>query len=236
MTDESINNFISRLIARTGGLIESIAFYPHPFTGGGLVIVAADDAPSIPDLISEVYRCDPPALTLTCLRSSELFQLSSPGVFGWPDPLEEKPHLAFYLKNKGVMLYGRDILCDIKLPADPSSFLESHLQRCKQFVRNWALDQLRRRNYLGVVKELERQTRYLMATALLTKNELEPSSDALPAHFRRSFVDSRANQAWEELDGLARHAAQLDAEASRESAFEALWLFEQFLLQMTEHQ
>jgi len=235
MIDEQISRFTTRLIASIGGQLESITFYPHPFTNGGLVIVPLDDVEFIPDLISEIYECDPPPVMFYCLRRCELFELSLVGVFGWPNPLEEKPHLAFWLKNKGIVLHGRDIREEIKLPADTSGFFENHMQRCRQFVRNWALDQLRRKNYRGMIKELERQTRYLMATALLSKNEWDVSLETIPNRFDRLFKNGQANQAWENMAALARQTAEMDDRISRQSAFEALWFFEQFLLKTGEY-
>jgi hypothetical protein len=232
---EEIRNFTSRLIDKVGAQLESVTFYPHPFTGGGLVIVPRDDVGFIPDLIAEIYECAPPPVMFYCLRRSELFQLSLVGVFGWPNPLEEKPHLAFWLKNEGEVLYGRDIRDEIDLPADKSGFFENHTQRCKQFVRNWAIDQLRRKNYRGMIKELERQAKYLMATALLSKNEWNVSLESIPARFDESFKNGPANRAWADMAALARRTDEMDESILRQSAFEALWLFEQFLLRTREH-
>lgn len=232
MINDAINNFTSRLVAKIGDRLESIVFYPHPFTNGGIVIAPKDDVGFIPDLISEIYQCDAPSISLYCLRRSELFQLSLTGVFGWPNPLEEKPHLAFRLKNEGVVLYGCDIRDEIRLPTDTSSFLEAHVQRCKQFTRNWALDQLRRKNHRGMINELERQTRYLMATALLSRNEWDVSLEAIPERFGRLFKNSHASQIWTDMTALTHRTDEMDEDGSRQSAFEALWLFEQFLLQM----
>src|SRR5215216_1686178 len=153
MVNEQTSKFVSRLIAEIGDQLESITFYPHPFTGGGLVIVPEGDVEFIPDLLSKIYSMRPP-VSLYCLRRAELFQLSVPGVFGWPYPLEEKPHLAFWLKNKGRALYGRDIRDEIRLPEPSVSLLEIHLQRAKHCIRNWAFDQLWLKNYKGMVKEM----------------------------------------------------------------------------------
>jgi hypothetical protein len=235
MIHDDVIRFTARLVARLGEQLESITFYPHPFTGGGLVIVPTDEVRFIPDLIADVYECGPPQLMFYCLRRSELFELSSVGVFGWPSPLEEKPHLAFWLKHEGIVLHGRDIRDEIKLPADMSGFFETHRQRCKQFIRNWAIDQLRRKNYRGMIKEMERQVRYLMATALLSKNEWEISLNSIPDRFNQSFENEPAHRAWADVAALAGRADEMDESASRQSAFEALWFFEQFLLTTGEY-
>jgi hypothetical protein len=225
MIEAPVHEFALRVIARLGEQVESITAYSHPFTTGGLVIVFQEKAGFLPDLISAVYSCEPPPITLYCLRSTELFQLSFPGVFGWPNPLEEKPLLAYQLKFKGTVIYGRDIRDEVMIPNDPMALLETQVQRCKQFIRNWALDQFRRRNYLGIIKEAEKQTRYLMAIALLTRNEWDVAAEEIPERFELLFEDKEATQSWTEINTLAlRHAPT--KEASRESAKEACWLFE----------
>jgi hypothetical protein len=228
MIETPVREFTSRVVERLGEQIASITAYSHPFTKGGLVLVFQDDVGFVPDLISDVYSCGPPPITLHCLRSAELFQLSFPGVFGWPNPLEEKPLLAYHLKFKGATIYGRDIRDEVMLPGDPIVLLETHVQRCKQFVRNWALDQFRRKNYQGIIKEAERQTRYLMATALLTRNEWDVALEEIPERFERLFEDKLTIQTWTEIDTLARREATTN-QSSRESAKEALWLFEKVI-------
>jgi hypothetical protein len=234
MIEEPVREFASRVTARLGEQIESITAYSHPFTSGGLVIVFKDNVGFAPDLVSVVYRCEPPPVTLYCLRRAELFQLSLPGVFGWPNPLEEKPLLAYRLKYKGEVVYGRDIRDEVTIRDNPMSSLEAQVQRCKQFIRNWALDQFRRRNYLGIIREAERQTRYLMATALLTRGEWDVAPEEIPERFGTLFVDSRAMQTWAEINTLALRQTAA-AEASRESAKESLWLFERAVHYMEGH-
>src|SRR5262249_15638037 len=99
----------------------------------------------------------------------------------------EKPHLPYWLKNRGIVLYGRDIRDEIELPHDPSSFLEIHLQRIKHCIRNWVLEQLSRKNHKAIVKEMERQVKYLMATALLSKHT---NGSTRPTSFRNGLPDA----------------------------------------------
>jgi hypothetical protein len=233
MIKEEVNDFVSRITDRIGDRVESITFYLHPFTNGGLVIVPKDDHEFIPDLIAEIYACQPPALTLNCLRRAELFQLSDIGIFGWPYPLEERPHLAYWLKNKGVVLFGRDIRGEIELPVDRSSFLEIHLQRVRHCIRNWCFDQLLFKSHKRMVKEIERQARYLMATALLAENEWDVSTEAIPERFDQMFKNERANQIWADITTLTRRTDETE-ETTRQSALEALWHFEQFMTQVGE--
>lgn len=233
MVAQNIRDFVDRVVASVGDQLESITFYPHPFTNGGLVVVPKPDVEFIPDLISQVYRLDPAPVMIYFLRGIELFELSLPGVFGWTIPLEEKPHLAFWLKKNGTVLFGRDIRPDIRLPADTSPYLEIHIQRIKHCIRNWVLEQLGRQNYQGIVREMERQTRYVMATALLAKaREWEYAKEDIPGRFKEVFKDQTAEQVWADLTCLTQQVEERQEQASRESAFEAVWFFEQFIKQM----
>jgi len=231
MITTEVDDFVSRVVDRLGDRLDSITFYSHPFTNGGLVIVPRDDVEFVPDVIAEIYACGPPAITLNCLKRAELFQLSDIGIFGWPIPLEERPHLAYWLKNKGVVLFGSDIRDEIKLPADRSSFLDIHLQRVKHCIRNWCFDQLLFKSHQKMVKEIERQTKYLMATALLMENEWDLLPEAIPDRFDQMFKNERANQTWADITALTRRTEETN-ETTRQSALEALWQFEQFMSQV----
>jgi hypothetical protein len=235
MVEQRIQEFASRVITRLEDKVESILAYSHPFTNGGLVIVFRADAGFMPDLIAEVYQCGPPDITLYCLRRAELFQISQPGVFGWPNPLEEKPLLAYRVKFNGVVIYGRDIRDDIAIPDNPVTLLETQVQRCKQFVRNWMLDQFRRRNYAGIVKEMDRQARYLMATALLAHGEWDVPLESIPERFETMLKDPETRQTWVDINSRALATAHAGESPSRESAAEAVWLFEKVLQSIGRH-
>lgn len=199
------------------------------------MIVFKADAGFMPDLIGEVYNCAPPDITLYFLRRAELFQISGPGVFGWPNPLEEKPLLAYRVKFDGELIYGQDIRDDIEVASDPVSLLEAQVQRCKQFIRNWALDQFRRRNYAGIIKELDRQSKYLMATALLAHGEWDVSQERIPDRFESLTKDAETKQVWAEINSLAQAAAHSSDSQKRESASEAVWLFEKVIQNIRRH-
>ena len=231
MTPE-ISEFTSRIISKVGDQLESLAYYSHPFTKGGLVVVPNDEVKFIPDLIYQVYQCQPPAMTLNYLRADELFLLSVPGTFGWPYPLEERPHLAFWLKNNGTILHGRDIRKEIDIEVDKAAMLPIHIQRVKHCIRNWAFDQLWMKKYQLLIREIERQTRYLMATALLAQGEWELETADIPKRFDDVFQQDGANRIWLELSVLAGDEAEFEEEAARRRALESLWLFEQFMLQL----
>ena len=226
MVDQSISDLALRIAARLGGELDSLVAYSHPFTKGGLVIVFRDDVGFVPDLIAETYRCQPPPVTLHFLRRKELFQLSSPGVFGWPNQLEEKPLLAWCVKFNGTVLYGDDMRQEITLPSDRMGLLETQLQRCRQFARNWALDQFRRRNYSGIVEGMDSQLKYLMAISLLTKNEWDIPLSEIPNSFEKMFQDPETNQISREINALSGSS---DQGGTRQTAMEAVWLFEQGL-------
>jgi hypothetical protein len=74
-----------------------------------------------------------------------------------------------------------------------------------------------------------------MATALLTKNEWDVSQEEIPGRFERSFGNGPASRIGADMAALARQADETDENMSRQFAFEALWLFEQFLLKTSEY-
>ena len=231
MAETKVQEFTSRVIDRLRDRIESIIGYSHPFTNGGLVIVFKADAGFMPDLIADVYNCGPPNIMPYCLRRTELFQISGLGVFGWPNPLEEKPLLAYRIKFGGEVIYGRDIRNEIAIADNPTVLLESQLQRCKQFIRNWALDQFRRRNYNGIIREMDRQSKYLMATALLAKGEWDVPPERVPILFESLLKDTETKRIWTDINLLSNN----QQDASRESAAEAVWLFEKVLQSIGRH-
>ena len=231
MAETKVQAFASRVIDRLEDRIESIIGYSHPFTNGGLIVIFKNDAGFMPDLIAEVYECGPPDITLYCLRRKELFQIFGLGVFGWPNPLEEKPLLAYRVILGGEVIFGRDIRSEIDIDDNPIVLLESQLQRCKQFIRNWALDQFRRRNYTGIIKEMDRQSKYLMATALLKKGEWDVPAERIPNLFESLLNDPETKLIWNDIDSLASN----EQDASRETAAEAVWLFEQVLQSIGRH-
>ena len=236
MIEQRVREFASLVIDHLKDRIESVVAYSHPFTNGGLLIVFKADAGFMPDLIAEVYGCAPPDITLYCLRRAELFQISGPGVFGWPNPLEEKPLLAYRVKFGGELIYGEDIRDEVEAAPDPASLLETQVQRCKQFIRNWALDQFRRRNYAGIIKELDRQSRYLMATALLTRGAWDVPQESIPDRFESLTKDAETKQFWAAINSLARAAAESGGDGpKRESAAEAVWLFEKVIQSIGRH-
>lgn len=235
MAETKVQEFASRVIDRLGDRIESIIGYSHPFTNGGLVVVFKADAGFMPDLIAEVYDCGPPNITLYCLRRTELFQILGPGVFGWPNPLEEKPMLAYRVRLGGEVIYGRDMRNEIDIDDNPIELLETQIQRCKQFIRNWALDQFRRRNYAGIIKEIDRQSKYLMATALLAKGEWDVPPERIPNLFESLLKDAETKHIWTDINSLSLATANNEKEASRASAAEAVWLFEKVLQSIGRH-
>jgi hypothetical protein len=235
MAQQQVQEFAMRVRDRLEDRIESIVAYSHPFTKGGLVIIFRNDIEFMPDLIAEVYDCNPPGITLYCLRQAEIFQISSPGVFGWPNPLEEKPLLAYRVKFGGEVLYGRNICDEIAIPEDAVSLLEAQLQRCKQFVRNWTLDQFRRRNYAGIIRELNRQSMYLMSIALLRHNEWDAEIEIIPDRFEVLLKDSETKRLWADINSMSFATASAEQSPSRELAAESVWLFENVMQSIGRH-
>lgn len=239
MTDRSIAEFVESYAAPLSGRVVSVVRYEHPFTQGGLVIVFDDGESDVLGLIGEVYRHGPPpGLSLHCLRREELFQLSTPGIFTLPLEVNEHPHLPFYVRHKGVVLFGHDIRGEVEPHADARVLLDNHIEGCMTNFRTLGImSWLHRRQYLRLVGELDKQLRYLMATALLVRGEWEVEFDSLPQRFDARFADARLKATWQDYADLrarAEGAGESDEAAQRASAFEAVWLFESFMRRLKE--
>jgi hypothetical protein len=232
VSDETIRAVVTELIDRLGDQFESLLYYPHPFTGPGLVVVVNANVRFVPNLIAEVYSCVPPGMPFYCLRSNELFHLSIPGQFidGMASALNDHPHVAFWARHKGAILYGRDIRDQIILPVKRREFLFIHIERCYFYLRNMAvLYLLTKHKYGALINELDKHLRHVMATALLLHDEWEVSAEDVPARFEQKFSDDQLQQIWRAWRELLVYIETVDEASCRESGFEAAWLFESFL-------
>jgi hypothetical protein len=237
MVSEEIKGFAKRVAARLPEQVESIIYYPHPFTHGGIVIVFNDSIGFLPDYVSEIYRCLPlPHLSIHYLRSSELFQLALPGLFTMPAAINEQPHLALSLKHKGTVLYGRDLREEVPVPTNPAAVLNNHIEGCRVHLplHGW-LRWLGNREYLALLEELDRQVRYLLATALLLHNQWDVEMENLPEQFGHYFADHPARQVCDQFFALRERVEAADEDSLRARAFEAVWLFESLLRELEAH-
>ena len=95
MVDSKITTFGRQFGLNHSPMVESVLYYPHPLTEGGLIVVLANDTGDLLDLVGEVYQQAPSGLSLHCLRHRELFQLTLPGIFAPPFSVNERPHLPY---------------------------------------------------------------------------------------------------------------------------------------------
>lgn len=236
MDDKALSDFKASLVAFAdsvvnglGEQVESILYYPHPFHVGGIVIVLKDDDASSIDLASEIYRRANVRISLHCLRRSELFKLSLPGMFVLPNPVSEHLHLAPWLKHRGVILYGLDLRDEIPSTINRHLLLNIHIEACQHSLRpGIILTGLMTGAYSRLIAEMNMQVRYLMATALLVKDVWDVSMATIPAQFQSLYEDEQAKEIVRKLESLY----QIDPAneyACRKAAYEAVWLFESFL-------
>ncbi|HEX8139749.1 MAG TPA: SDR family oxidoreductase [Pyrinomonadaceae bacterium] len=228
--EEEINSFGERLVNRLRGKVSSIMYTPHPFTRGAFVVVTGGADESLVDYLAEAYLDAPPDAVVYCLRRSELSELSLDGLFV-PPSINQKPHLIYWLKQKGTALYGEDVREQIGEPTtDPRLLLESHITGCMLYMRELIiLPSLWKQRYVSLVKELDRHLRYLMGTALLVHREWDVEVETLPRRFEQFYPDGPTNRAFQELNALVRQAEGMEESACRELALEAVWQFESFL-------
>lgn len=207
-------------------MVESVLHYPHPLTGGGLIVGLTNDASDLIDLVGAVYQEAPPGLSLHCLRHRELFQLALPGIFAPPFSVNERPHLPYFLKHKGSVLFGQDWRGAIQPTTDPGVLLIGHIEGCMDSLRRYGiLPALLQRKYDELAAMLRQELIYLMSTALLLHNQWDINLANLPDLFWQYFPDERLNEIWRQF-GKSRQRMN---EAPSESAYHMVWLFERFL-------
>jgi acyl transferase domain-containing protein/acyl carrier protein len=228
--EEEINSFGIRLVNRLRGKVWSIMYCPHPFTRGAFVVVVNGAQEPLLDYLAEAYVDAPPDTVVYCLRRSELSELALDGLFV-PPSINQKPHLVYWLKQKGTVLYGEDVRDQISEPTtDPRLLLESHITGCMLYVRELIiLPSLWKQRYVSLIKELDRHLRYLMGTALLVHREWNVEMETLPGRFEQFYPDGPTNRAFQELSALVQLAEGMGESDCRELALEAVWQFESFL-------
>ena len=231
MNNASIETFSQKFAANKE--LESILYYPHPFTKGGIILVCQNDISDFLALVAEAYANQPSSLSLHCVRRGELFQLSLPGLFAPPLQVNERTHLPYWLKYKGVVLAGVDLRHEVDLPTDPTLLLAGHIEGCMDYLRRYGiLTALIHKENEALVSMLAREMRYLMGTALLIHDVWDVSLETLPVQFEAAFPDSKPMQIWQKF--------QLEQDKFRQAAapqltIEMVWLFEQFLHALREY-
>ena len=236
MTTEELTSFSDRVAARLGAPLESIAYYPHPFTNGGLILVFRRDTRRFANILPDVFRCSPPpGLPFHFLRRNELDQLSLPGMFKFPLFVNEQPHLAFWLKHKGTVLYGRDFREEVRVNADLPGLLVNHIEACLLHLRpRVVLFRLSRGEYALMLKTLDAHLRHLMATALLIHDQWDVTAETVPYLFAEYYTDEVLRRAWAELIAIREGIDEMDDNEKHQKAREAAWLFESFVLRLRD--
>jgi len=229
--------FTARVIARLREKLESVMYYPHPFTGGGFVIVFKNEVKELINSISEVYQCvPPPDLSIHCVRRSELFELALPGLPLIPHWVSENLHLGLALRHKGTVLYGLDLRAEIPVRQDFGVLLANHIEGCMMQLRaHCLLTWLQERQYLVLIDQVDRQFRYFMATALLAHDVWDIQLETLPKQFAQYFCNQPVMKTWELFDRLRSTVNSDNQPDHRTVAFETVWLFERFLGELKEY-
>jgi hypothetical protein len=232
MIAEEFTSFSDRVASCLGATLESIAYYPHPFTNGGLILVFRRETRHLTNIIPDIFRCRPPiGLSLHFLRRNELFQLSLGGMFRSHRAINQQPHLAFWLKHKGTLLYGRDIREEVSVNADLPGLLLNHIEACLLHLRpRTLLYRLSTAEYELMLKAFDTQLRHLMGTALLVHNCWDVTMDTIPGLFAAYYPDELLRRAWEELTEIRESISEVGDNDRRQRALEAAWLCESFLL------
>ena len=219
MLKESLEKF-GQYYGRTPQ-IESILYYPHPFTDGGIIVVYEDEVNDFLAQTAEVYTLAPNSLSVYCLRRRELYQLGLPGLFGPPLQVNERPHLLHWLKHKGTVIAGADLRDAVEPHADPHTLLAGHIEGCMDYLRRYGvLMSLIQEQDEALAAMLVLEMKHLMGTALLLHGIWDISLDTVADQFAEAFADTRPFHIWQQFQ--AKPTDDLDI-------LETVWAFEQFL-------
>ncbi len=233
MSDEEVAVFVARLTGRDSGNVASVLRYPHPFSAGGLVVVFDDPAGSYSKLHAAVTRAVPPQGALYVVKRADLFVLAlqiRPTGF-------EYPHMVFFLKHRGEILYGEDLRGEIPPLSTTKYMLEHVLDVMACWFRDHGiLHNLQQGAYQSLIDEIDMRLRFLMSVALLARcGEWDIEADSVPARFFAEIRDDQLKEVWREFEGLRQEVGAQEEEGSRSAAFEAAWLFEAFFRRLRRH-
>ncbi|MCP5095968.1 MAG: hypothetical protein GY943_10480 [Chloroflexi bacterium] len=209
--------------------VQSVIFYPHPFTRGGIFFVFPNELDNWFEHLTAVYQANLP-VTIHCLRRREIEQPMHPGMFAPPLHVNERPLIPYWLKKHGQVLYGEDLRPLFKPALSPRMVLAGHIEGCMDYLRRYGiLTAMIHDKYEKVWQMLTVEIRHLMATALLIHQIDVVSFETCPALFREQFQDESLNSIWNTLIALNESAIDYD------TAVHAIWLFEQFLRGLREY-
>lgn len=218
-----------RLVDRTKGDLESLVYYEHPLTVRGIVVVARDRVGAYSDLLAWTYRTLLAVPAIHCLRWRNLFFLALPGTSGPPN-LDDQPHLAYCVKYRSALLYGRDCRSEVPLPAQPRLFLREHLRGCRHYFRPHYLQLLLKEAYRELVREIIEQASRLMSTALMgDRGGWQIDLTEAPRRFLTWYSTVEATEIVGGLEGFARRLSDPTTALQKKDAYEVTWLFERLV-------
>lgn len=236
MSDEEVAAFVAGLTESDSGNLASVLRYPHPFSAGGLVVVFDDRAGSYSKLHAAITRAVPPQCALSVVKRTHLFVLALPRIdFAFP-PFEY-PHMVFFLKHRGEILYGEDVRGEIP----PLSGAKYALEHILDIMACWFRDHgilrdLQQRAYQSLIDNIDMRLRFLMSVALLVRcGEWDVEAETVAPRFFTEIRDDELKEIWRDFEGLGQEVGVQEEEGSRSAAFRAAWLFEAFSRGLRRH-
>lgn len=227
--DPAFSAFVESCTSALPGRLQSISYYPHPFTNGGFVVIMEKEVTGFFETASHVYAAVPSGYSLHMLRASEIDMLTAPGIFVPPLQINEKPHLPYYLKYKGENLYGRNFYDEVTLP-DTTHLLASHIEGCYDYLRRYGiLSFIIHQKFMQLGSLLDRESLLLMATAVLTKGYWEIDLSSIENLF---FAIFDAPGLVEVYARFKENNAYASGVANRATITGKVWLFETFLREL----
>jgi|SRR5579871_175971 len=221
-------SYLSKTIhefAKQTGSLESAVYCPIAAPSPYFLLVFRDESNRFLNDILDAHRMTPSEIHTICLRLSELYQLANPSSYT-PDTLAAP----YWLRNDGIVVYGRDIRQDIPLYQRPDRLLLLHLSRTLHRTRSHViLGALAESHFHRLHQSIAQEREQLMKTALLARGVWKVSGGGLKTEFLRWYGSSRMRENLAEVEFMSQETSCEAITCGKRSAYRAVWLFEVFL-------
>lgn len=226
MEDATTRSFAVRIARNKSNRLTSVLRYRHPFSEGGLAIVFASGPEPYSSLHAAISRAEPPTCYVSVLKRADLFLLAMPRIE--PFSQHEYPHIAYYLKHRGEVLYGQDLRSEIPEATGLEHWLEGILDHTACWFRNHdILGRLQREEHLALFEAMDARLRYLLSVVLLAeRGEWDVAMSSVPDRCTEVIRDDAIHEHWRAFDALHRVAAATGVEPDRATVLEAVWRFD----------
>ena len=219
------SGLLSAIGANEFPCLTSVVCAQPPFVGEFLLFAFSNETRDIADACAQAAAYLGSSAQFTCLREEELGELALPDVFT-PGTFSV-PH---WLRESGVVLWGRDIRPLIPSIAPPRQLLSCHLEAAAYYLRNHViLTLLMRQEYKILWSTLWKSRILLMATALLLRGVWRVEPRTAVGQFLTVYSSATLRDNILETIRAQSRLETADHATNKAAAYQTIWLYECFL-------